>query len=281
MRIHRIDLYANDTAIARFDTDGPNPRNPYKLKGVAGLDADQIIPKFYGQGLVSATNFTSLALEPREVMLRIGIQPDWSIDKSPSELRGNLLKAIAANRTGLIQLRMYENEVAVGVLDGFITKFETPLSNKESEVTITVKCDNPLIRSLNVMSQIVEGLSTLTPLIIDPVSTAPHGFKFKLTFTGGVNPFIIQEPSITPDWKFQIDYTFLAGDELYFSSEENDKYIFRVRAAETLHLMDKIAVGSVWPILFPGDNELGIQPDTAAVLFDWDDVYWYETHWGI
>lgn len=278
MRVHRIDLYSNDHEVARFDTDGPNRRNPYVLKNVTGLDAEQITPQFYGQGAVSDIKFTSLALEPREVVMRVGLQPDWSVGNTPADLRSNLLKAIASNRSGLIQLRFYENEVVIGVLDGFVNKFTDSPSAKESEVIITVKCDNPLIRSMDVTSQILTGLSVSAPVLIDPISTAPHGFKFKLTITSDMTPPWGIQDSATPDWKFQLNNVLLDNDELYFSSEENDKYLYLVRSAVTYHLMDQLELGSLWPIMFPGENTFDILGGSSFV---WNEVYWYETHWGI
>lgn len=277
MRVQRIDLFSNNRQVASFETAGPDRRNPYVLKAIDGLDAEQITPKFYGQGEVDGVNFTELSLEPREIVINLALQPKWAAGETPATLRSNLLKAIASNRSGVVQLRFYDDEVAVGVIEGFITKFNTPASRATSEVTITVKCENPLFRSLDVTSQIVESLSTTAPLVIDPVSTAPHGFKFKATATGSMNPFTIQDDPTTPNWVFQIDYPFITGDEIYFSSEENDKYIYRVRSAVTLRLMDVLALGSVWPVIFPGENQLYV----VGTNFGWDEFYWYETHWGI
>src|SRR5688572_9752340 len=278
MRVQRIDLYSNDLEVARFDTVGSNRRNPYVLRSVAGLDPGQITPRFYGQGVETGINFTELALDPREVVLRIGLQPKWTLGNTPADLRDNLLGAIASNRSGLIQIRIYENEVVIGLLEGFVIRFEDSISSKEPEVTITIKCEDPIIRSMDVTSQILDGLSTSEPLLIDPVSTAPHGFKFKLTFTADtVTPFVITDQVSEWDWVFQINYSFLTGDELYFSSEYNDKYLYRVRSAVTLHLVDVVEPGSIWPIIFRGENQMYI----VSLGHEWDEVYWREAHWGI
>jgi len=279
MRVQRIGLYSNDKEVATFDTDRPNQRNPYVLKAVDGLDAEQITPKFYGQGLVSNANFSSLALEPREVVMRIGLRPNWRAGETPAALRGDLQRAIASNRTGLVQLRFYDDEVVAGVLDGFITKFNAPVSSKDSDVFITVKCENPLIRSMNVTSQMVETVDLSDTVVInDPVSIAPHGLYLKFTFTGGASSFIMADPGGSPDWGFEIVYPFLTGDELYISSDEINKYVYRVRSAVALHLADVVALGSIWPIMFPGENEYDIEDDTVLTLDEW---YWYETHWGV
>lgn len=279
MRVHRIGLYSNDLEVATFEFEGPNRRNPYLLKKVDGLDAEQITPQYYGQGLVSNANFSSLVLEPREVVMRIGLRPNWRSGETPASLRSNLQRAIASNRKGTVQLRLFDDEVAVGVLEGFITKFNAPVTTAETDVFITIKCPDPLIKSLDVTSQIVEEVD-LTEIIVinDPVSNAPHGLYLKFTYTDTASVFEMSEPEDFPDWSFDITYDFIAGDELYISSDENNKYAYRVRSGGTLHLADLIGVGSVWPVMFPLENQYSINDVGGLVLNEW---YWYETHWGV
>lgn len=276
MRVQSIELYSGQQRVVQFDVNGPDVRNPYVLKSIMGLDADEITPLFYGQGTETNTKFYDLVLQPREIVMRIGLNPDYSLDLRPGDLRTELLKAIGANRSGKMQLRLMDDEVPVGVISGFVTKFEANVSNKEAEVLITLRCDDPLFKAMYVSNQIVTDLDETNPLIIDPVSTAPHGFHFALTFSGSVNPFTIRDDT-TPDWKFQINYPFISGDQLYFSSELGDKYIYRIRGGVTLHLMDVIEQGSVWPILFPGENQFNV----LGTSFAWIEVYWYDTHWGV
>jgi len=274
MRIKAIELRSNDKQIVDFFVGGPDFRNPYILKGITGLDAEEITPMFYGQGETSDIKFYDMVLQPREIVMRIALNPDYNLG-GPADLRGDLYKAVASSRSGLMQVRLKDDEVPVGVINGFVTKFEGPVSTREPEVQITLRCNDPLFKALDITGYVVTDLDEAAPLIIDPVSTAPHGFKLKLTFTGSVNPFIIKDPD--DEWEFRIDYPFISGDELYFSSVNGDKYIFRIRSGVTLHLMDVIQAGSVWPIIFPGENQFEI----TGTSFTWNDLYWNDTHWGV
>jgi len=278
MRVSSIDLYSNDNLVTTFDVNQRDVRNPYILKGITGLDADSIVPQFYGQGAESGSNFHDMALEPREIVMKIGLNPNYLIGHAASDLRGTLYRAIASSRKGTIQLRFNEDAATVGAITGFITKFEGPLNNKDPEVTITMRCDDPIFKSLYIASAIVSEFVSDTIVITDPTSTSPHGFKLKLTFDDTLFSFLMREQEIDPDWFFQIDYTFIAGDELYLSSEAGDKYAYRVRSAVTLQLMDLIVPGSMWPVMFPGENNYWIS-DTADITFN--EWYWYETHWGV
>lgn len=275
MKTTAIGFWSNDSEVVHFNMTGPDVRNPYTIKSITGLDAEEIVPQYYASGLVSGSKFNELALNPREIVVRIDLKPNYRANQHPADLRGKLLKAIASSRTGTVQMRFYDLGVCWGAITGFITKFEAPTTTRDTEIQFTMRCDDPILRSLTVTSQIVSELDTDEPVLIDPISTSPHGFKFKLTFTGSVNPFAIEDPD--GEWKFQIDYAFLSGDELYFSSEYGDKYLYRIRSAVTLNLMDKLDQDSIWPMIFPGENAFEILGNT----FDWDEVYWYETHWGV
>jgi len=257
---------------------GPDVQNPYTIKAITGLDAEAIVPRYYSSGLISGSKFNELALDTREITVRIDLKPNYRQGGHPADLRSKIMKAIASSRIGTIQLRFIEGGVCWGAISGFVTKFEAPLTSKDTEIQFTMRCDDPIIRSLTVTSQ--GGLATFdtnAPLIIDPMSTSPHGFKFKITFTGDLALWKIQDEASDPDWIFQINYAFLTGDDLYFSSEYGDKYLYRVRSAVTINLMDVIESGSIWPMLFPGENQFYVDGNT----FTWEELFWYETHWGV
>lgn len=276
MRTTAIGFWSNDSEVVRFDMTGPDVRNPYTIKSITGLDAEEIVPQYYASGLVSGSKFNELALNPREITVRIDLKPNYRANQHPADLRAKLLKAIASSRTGTVQMRFYDAGVCWGAITGFITKFEAPTTTRDTEVQFTMKCDDPILRSLTVTSQIVDDLDTENPVIIDPISTCPHGFKFKATFTGSVGMFALNDAE-TADWIFQINYNFLAGDELYFSSEFGDKYLYRIRSAVTLNLMDVLEPDSIWPMIFPGENTF----NQDGGSFEWAEMFWYETHWGV
>jgi hypothetical protein len=106
-----------------------------------------------------------------------------------------------------------------------------------------------------------------------------------LTFTStgyGVS-FAIQKPS-DADWKFEVlGWPFSLGDQLFFSSEENNKYIYVTRrgitTAYTTNLMGYITANSQWPIIFPGTNTFNVFVSGAQFTYNFLD--YYETFWGL
>lgn len=283
MRVEQIQLYSNDSEVVSFDMTGPDVRNPYTIKAITGLDAEEIVPRYYASGLVSGTKFNELTLTAREVTMRIDMKPNYRLSQHPADLRARIMRAIASSRNGTIQLRFLDGGVCWGAISGFITKFEAPLTSKDTELQFTIKCDDPIIRSLNVTSQNdLPTFETITPMIIDPMSTSPHGFKFRITFDANSSIFIIKENAPVPDWHFTINFAFLTGDELYFSSEWNDKYIYVMRSLVLTHLMDVLDPNSTWPMMFPGENQFEMEGSGGfAGDYTWNELFWHETHWGV
>lgn len=296
MKVTNVSLYSNALEVANFSFRDPNSKNPYTAVAIVGLDADEIVSKFYGTSKVENVKFNLPSLVSREVILRIALNPNFSLGKTYSDLRDTLYRAIASSRTGVIQLRFNNGYATTAALSGSVTKFEAPHFSETAEVQITMRCDDPMLRAiepvlvdefmLSPASPIVEGLATpASTTVDDPFSTAPHGFAFNLTLNAPTLSFVVKD-AINPAWTFTItpgvigaDTGFLAGDQLYFSSETNDKYLYILRGdpAVTIHLIDKIVPGSIWPILFPGGNDF----EVVSSDFDWNAMSYYPAYWGV
>ena len=283
MIITSIDVIgSNDNLIATLSFRDPASQNPYIAKAVVGLDADEIVARFYGISHVSKSKYYSLSLEARDVILRIALNPQFAI-QSYSELRDHLYKGIAASRTGKVELRFNNLDVPVAHVSGFIKKFEAPHSTETPEVQLTIECDDPMLQGFQLIEPIAQPTQLSTATITDDLSTAPHGFKFDITFTGPSPEFVLQDAT-DPEWTFTVTpgtigavTGFQTFDQVYFSSESGNKYLYLIRGGVTTHLVDKIKPDSIWPILFPGDNVF----DSADEEFTWDHVSYYPAYWGV
>jgi hypothetical protein len=284
MRITDIALNSNDSEIAVFSFRNPASTGKYVAKAVIGLDTDEIVSKFYNFGLTGKTRFYDISLTKRNIVMRIALNPRSIINETSSDLRDDLYKAISSNRTGEVQLYFYAGSTLISYLSGFVTKVEVPHFSKLSEIQITIHCSNPLMRAVNPVRLETNQISATNPVIVaDNLSTAPHGFKFNLTFNMDTTSFTIQDKP-TPDWKFVVtpgtiagQTGFKTGDVLYFSSDYNDKQLYIIRASTTYPVIDKIQLGSVWPVLFPGQNDFHI----ISNAFTWNQIEYYAAYWGV
>jgi hypothetical protein len=174
----------------------------------------------------------------------------------------------------------------VAKITGFITKFETALFNREPEVQLTVRCDDPVFRSITPVELLPEDIVGLAVLdypnvnVSDTLSTAPHGFSADFVFSAASASFTIKDKEGSDfDWHFTVVPfdAFAIGDILHFSSEYGQKQLVRQRGGAFLSLIDTVQSDSVWPIIFPGENKLYFSPGGVT----WNFIKYYASYWGV
>lgn len=255
----------------------PKRLSPYNVKGITGLDADEIIPQFYLGGFTE--KFYQLSMMKREIVVLLQLNPNFNNGESYSDLRDNLYKMISAHRTGIVKLVFKEGSTEKAYLTAHIIKFEAPQFNKVHEVQITLRCVSPWLYGMNEVVVSGAGLSEAAANIPDNESTAPHGFRWQINVLATRSTFIMNDPT-DESWIFQFSpqYGLLNGDQLLFSSEPDNKYVRLVRAGVTYGMADVIHFGSTFPILFPGDNNFAIDSPSS---FNWIGAWYTHAYWGI
>jgi hypothetical protein len=279
MKLTSVELHPkNSSEVAVLSFRDPRRANPYNVKAITGLDADEIVPRYYG-GSLGSEKFHNLSLKKRTIVVRIGLNPSFANGKSFSDLRDAIYKVIHSSRTGTLGLQFKNGANVIAAISGFVTKLEAPLFNKEPEVQITVQCDEPMLKAPARINVDVTGLSTANAVITDDISTAPHGFLFTANVLANTASMTIVDPDDLT-WALEVipPGGFLLGDVIHFSSELNNKYLYLVRGGSTYYLADVIVPSSVWPIFFPGENKLQISP---SIKFAWASIEHYPTYWGV
>lgn len=278
---------------ASFSLRQVDESQSYILESVVGLDPNQIASLFYGSFTESTTNtkelYFNMMLPPREIGMKIKLNPQIQSNETYSGLREHLYRIIARSRTGLIELRFLYNSVTVAVIQGRVSRLESNLFDTDPKVQLTLRCDDPMLKGPSYISAALDELTwpeTIGYVISDDYSTAPHGFKMELTVGSyGVNELTIKTITGYDNLEFQVDKAFSPGDVISFSSEENNKYLYFTRGSTVTHIVDKIAEGSVWPILFPGDNSFEVYAPSDEELFGYTvtiaELTYKPHYWGV
>lgn len=267
MKITSVELHpAGSASVAILSFRNPSRTNPYNVKAIAGLDAEEIAPR-------------SHVLEKRDIIIRISLNPVASETETYSSLRDELYKLIASSRTGILQVQFKNVDTVIAAISGFITKIETTIFEKEPEVQITVSCSDSMLRAIDPTIVDVEELTPALTIVTDNLSTAPHGFIFEAEFLAPMGTFTVSDPD-DDSWAFVVTPSigFLLGDVLHFSSEHNNKYLYIQRLLSTIYLGDAIVPGSTWPIIFPGANQFAIVGGTDL---RWVSMEYRPTYWGV
>lgn len=280
MKLTDIEIHpANSSEVAVLSFRDPGRNNPYNVKGIVGLDADNIVHKFYGISEDSNSAFYSLSIEDRKIVMSIELNPNFGIGESYAQLRDNIYRLIQSSRTGVVQLQFLNETEIVAAISGFVEKVEAPQFEKTQEVRVTLNTGKDLLQALYPVNIDVTGLDPLLTTIVDDLSTAPHSFDFQMMFTDFVETFSITNP-FDPQWIFAVSPVggFGNGDVLNFSSDLKNKQLYIQRGPTVIPLADVIVPDSKWPIMFPGDNPFACENHT---LMNWVSISYRPTYWGV
>jgi hypothetical protein len=284
MRLTSVILHTDDTfedvELALRQNHTPHR---YVVRAMTGIDAEEIIPRFYKFGTETDTPMYEFTMKPRDITMRVALNPHHHVNEDVSDIRDELYRLISRNRSGKLQLQFFSGATCVAAISGRITKFEVPYFTRLPELQLTVHCVDPIFRSIHPIRYDLADLPTsgTTLTLVDDTSTAPHGFSFKIEYTSITSTFYLQQIGTFPDWHFFVDppTDFQIGDELHFSSEYGAHDVFWDKASGTdVHLMDMITPTSVWPQIFPGRNDFTISTQTNH---QWLELEFYAAFWGL
>lgn len=282
MKITSVELRpAGSTEVFELSFRDPSSRNPYQIKGIQGLDADEITSRYYGTG-GSGSKFYRPTLLKRQPVFLMGLNPRYAggdDENSYSSLRDRLYRAINASRTGIIQIRFINDATPVAYINARIVKVEAGLFTEKPEIQMTFNTEYPMLQSLSRTSLGPFGANDIT--VVDDVSQAQHGLRAKIKFTGNHTNLVItgdEPPEGRPaDWSFEINYAFKTDDVLTLSNEASGLELYVERSGGVTKLADKVKAGSIWPLIFPGSNRFRCPFYSVT----WESVSHYRTYWGI
>lgn len=282
--------YASSTKIAELSLTSPDLTQPYILKSAAGLDAGDFTPKFFGTSDNAGLRYYSVTSRTRDIVIRVRLNPQGT-GVTYSSLRDSLYKAISSSYLSKVELRLLALTVEKARITGYVTRFESALFVDKPEVQITITCPDPYFKDPTTTT--FTGLDKVNPVFADADSTTPHGFTMNLVlaapFSNTSNQVQRISFSKSPYWYFTIVgfNLFNTADTLTLISVENQKDLYITRGTTKISILDKIASGSTWPILFPGSNTFNIAMDQplgtalASTAWSFGTVSHNKTYWGV
>jgi len=299
MNVTEIQLCSNDSTDglivhATFALRNVNRSQPYIIKSVTGLDVDEIV-KTYDDGPA----FFRMVPKQRIVEFSIKANPDYYSSVTFGDLRDNLYRYITSNNKSTrwnddnkLELRFRNGSTYIGSLFGFVTKVESESFTSDMGLKFTIDCPYPFIRStvdlpltINNSPGAPSHWRTGTEYTVsarcsynDTKSTAPHGFKMVVEVLSNQSQFIIWDNRNPDYYLFFVYFSFLDGDIIHFSSEEDDQYIYYERSMVGYYipLNNTVLWGSIWPYMAPGDNEFDISAGMSIT-----EATFKETYWGV
>lgn len=281
MRVTDIEFTSDNVDIMSVALRMPSFDAKFLAKAVIGLDASEIVPKFYGFGLVNKERFYEYTLRPREIVIRIVLNPNYEINEQYSDLRDELYRRISSSRSTSIKMVLKNGASSMAQIFGNIIKFEVPHFSKVPELQLTIRCEDPIFRAITHVEMDHTDLGPRQPFeIVDAISTCPHGVSFDALLMAPKPSFTFQDKETDPNWKFEVapNGGFLTGDMLCISSESANKYVYIEREGVKTHIVDFVTPGSLWPVIYPGYNEFY---SNYTGQLEWEYLKYRPAFWGV
>lgn len=290
MKVTSVELHPQgSSAVHVLSFRDPTRQLPYNVREIGGLDADSLVPKFSGTATDGVTKFYELGLQSRDLVVKIELNPIFKDGKTYSDLRDDLYKIIASSRTGFVDVWFKNGETVVAVLSGWVSKFESELFEKAPLIILTIRTDDPILRSPTLVEVDVSGFNQAVPFVIEDLeSTAPHGFDVVIQVVTAFPVLVLNDPNDgAPGFMFEPIGQFMPGDVIHISTDFKTRQIYVIRSgtAVPVYLADRVYAGSVWPIMFPGETSLEFKSQNidgvATGSVDLTSLSYYPTYWGV
>jgi Phage tail protein len=246
------------------------PSDPYILKSVTGLGPPEVDVSIMNT-LNAGGFYQGRRPQTREPVVHIGLNPDYKIEQTVSDLRQDLYGLLTPGADDIVKIQIWDDIDLLLYTTGYVKKLEIAPFSKTPEVQVTISCLQQYLLSLDDLY--VDPGSTSAPTITN-VGTAPAGFHMEVVFSAGMPQW---EITASNGDKMLFDYDFLSGDTLIFDTRPGVRGIKVLRGVTEMNILWALSSDSTWLMLHGGDNYFTTVPTTFA----WGDVYYLPQYWGI
>lgn len=266
--------------------EGVETAGVFLLKSADGLGPPEVevrISDTAGEGGV----YQGRRARNRQVVVLIGLQPEWDLGQTAEELRTLLYGLLTPKFGQMVGLEIHDETGQLAFARGHISRFEAAIFSEDPAVQVTLDCDHPYLKAPATKVQVpVETVSgTQTFLDISNEGTAPSGFTMGITFTAATPGLVTLSDEASDGERISISTPggFAAGDSLIIDTRQTQRGLWKVKAGQTAQisiLNDLVVETSVWMQLYGGTNRLRLN----SVDFDWYAPVMFAhlpTYWGV
>jgi len=236
---------------------GVLPSDKFILKGIDGLGPPDFLVNI-GKTLSQGGVFQGTQPQQRQLVIRVGLNPDYSVGETVEGLRETLYGMIVPS-VGATTFQIWNGATLTAIALGWVAKMEIVPFAKDPEVQITFDCQDAYFTAPEFINLDLSTMSKTT-LTIDNIGSVPTGVYLQLTLTANRSSFnMVRSSSI--DGIF-ISYAFLSGDEIDIDTRDGSRNVWVDRAGVTTSLIDVTNLTWGWLQLNRGINSF-IMPTTS------------------
>jgi len=254
---------------------GVQTTSPYQITAADGLgppEFDLVLAETHAPGGI----FVSRRSQGREIVIRIGLNPNHLEGQTISDLRYTLYGLLSPNvdpGNQSIDILLMQDNITQATVTGYVKRIEIVPFNKDPEVQLTISCLGPYFNAPAVTSvEIDENSSSFT---VDNAGLAPTGIAFEITFNTILSSFTI---SVVGGKTMRFNTAIQANDILTVNTDEASRFVGLKRNDIYIRYMEILANESEWITLHGGTHTFQV---TEPTTFSWNSFQYRIRYWGI
>lgn len=250
---------------------GAQPNDTYVGKGVDGLGPPEIDVRISNAlnlgGVYQGRNPLS-----REITVLVGLNPDYSVVTSASDLRIVLYGLLTPGEEDYVLVEIHRLDGSIWNTKAWVKRMEPSIFTRDPEVQIVLPCLQPYLVGAEVSVPAPGNLDNFTVI---NAGTAPAGFVYKLVLMSDVTFFSMSQGVNAR--RIRVEYPFLSGDEITVSTIPGSRYVTIDRAGTTIDISGYRTPESEWLMLRGGANAFQL----SVPVYDYVSMTYKPNYWGI
>lgn len=252
---------------------GPHAeRTGFDLLDLEGVGPVPATVSYSEHAMIPGGRFQSANTQVRNIVLRVGISPDYAAGKTGQELRRELYK-VAIPGTN-VRVRLYNDERYEMRTDGVIETAEPVIFSKDPEVQISIICPSPFFRAPG--DTVIEDLPPSTHRF-NYDGEVPRGLQIDVKVLTTIYWINVQDTRLPladdrPRPNIRISARFDPGDNVRIRTGQGSKEVSQRDSNMVFknRLIGRVSPGEGgWPILNPGENRIRVEGSQSDSL-RWD-----------
>jgi hypothetical protein len=251
-------------------SDGGPQTDLFQVRDIQGLEPVKASINTTPFGSVDGDSFVGADIPKRNIVLTIGLNPDWA-DWSMATLR-RALYAYFMTKQRVRLVFSSDDDFPDVEISGYVESNEPTIFSKDGEIPISIVCPDPYFTAVE--ATVVAGIANAAPREVDYIGSIETGLNVKVTSLPGPVPTVIGvqigDPTVT---SFRVDGSVSATKYLSVNTIPGQKYVQNVELGSGLitNLLPKLESGYTWPTLKPGTNLVSVT--TNGGQQDWELSY--------
>ncbi len=241
--------------------------NGYIVEEITGLDPVKATLVSSGFATLDGEQYQSAKREKRNIVITLGLEPDYTLDQTVRELRSALYGFFMPKFP--VSLRFFTADDLEVDIAGVVESCEAAMFTQEPQTIVSIVNFDPDF--LAVAPTVFEGetVADATEELIEYNGTVDTGMKLTLHVDRSVSEFTLYHR--VPDGStrtLQFAANLVVGDELTISTVRGDKYATLVRTGTSSSVLFAVSPQSNWTELVPGDNNIRVYAEGDPIPYD-------------